>query len=717
MGHQVHRTHDVEEIGVIRCLCNEASASGGGSEGIEVEVLLLQMAPADGGDAGGRGLIVQCGLVEHVAQQIGHGGAPAEAHHPDLQVALDLVLGNVIAQSIPDILGSQPEAQVLVILAQRQRAGQIDVEVAGPLGAVAAAPDGYGDEGIRAAVRVLDVLHGHGVGDLVPGVGQSSVIVDELVGLRVKAQGVIELPDVLCPGIIVGGEVFLPVGVYVGGEAGHLQAEGCLGQVRVIAEAVLLPVEVVVVIVELPCPGLAGVAHEVELRRAPGEVGLQQGVRVRQDGEVPVLQDVGPGIQGVGPGLGAGLAAEDGLPIENVAHLQAGSHPVADAAGPGKRRAAGAEGEVLIGLFPGTLGRYRQGSQGAGGVLGRAGTDAVEGDRLLAGTQTAAHHPDIAQHQAVVHQGVVVAGADAADIDHVGAVRGGAGVQINAELCDAVADGAAGGDAVDAEGAGQLSEGTVHRHGDGAVLDETLCGAVGIGEGDARQALARRKGVGILVGVAEGDVQVADGAHVVFKERPPQVVDGVAVAVQHAAGEQAPRKGTGVVAVAVIDDVLLAGVNVVHQEVVAILALFEVCHGIDGDVVIGDDVGVRVDGDVRGRGLGRDLGGVPVLQDAGPGGQGVARSAGEDAALIDGVIGVACVVVGDDVLIGDVIGHAAVLGPCHRAGPGLEGGGEVVLVLAEDLRLVHGKGGIRAAGRVRAQAGDPREADVVRLAS
>ena len=317
----------------------------------------------------------------------------------------------------------------------------------------------------------------------------------------------------------------------------------------------------------------------------------------------------------------------------------------------------------------------------------------------------------------MVHKGVVVAGADTADIDHVGAVRGGAGVQINAELCDAVADGAAGGDAVDAEGAGQLSEGTVHRHGDGAVLNETLCGAVGIGEGDARQALARRKGVGILVGVAEGDVQVADGAHVVFKERPPQVVDGVAVAVQHAAGEQAARKGTGIVAVAIVDDVLLAGIDVVHQEVVAILALFEVCHGIDGDVVIGDDVGVRVDGDVRGRGLGGDLGGVPVLQNAGPGSQGVARSAGEDAALVNGVLGVAGVVVGDDVLIGDVIGHAAVLGPCHRAGPGLEGGGEVVLVLAEDLRLVHGKGGIRAAGRVRAQAGDPREADVVRLAS
>ena len=166
-----------------------------------------------------------------------------------------------------------------------------------------------------------------------------------------------------------------------------------------------------------------------------------------------------------------------------------------------------------------------------------------------------------------------------------------------------------------------------------------------------------------------------------------------------------------------LDDVLLAGIDVVHQEIVVPVALFQVCHGIDGDVVIGDDVGVRVDGDVRGRGLGGDLGGVPVLQDAGPGGQGVARSAGEDAALIDGVLGVACVVVGDDVLIRNVIGHAAVLGPCHRAGPGLEGGREVVLVLAEDLRLVHGKGGVHAAGRVRGQVGDSRKADVVRFAS
>ena len=590
----------------------------------------------------------------------------------------------------------------------------IDVEVAGPLGAVSAAPDGHGDEGIRAAVRVLDVLHGHGVGNLIVRTGQSGIIIDELVGLRVKAQGVIELPDVLRPGEIVGGEIPVPVGVYVGGEAGHLQAERGLSQVRVIAEAVLLTIEVVVVVVELPSPGLPGAAHEMELRRAPGEVGLQQGVRVRQDGEVPVLQDVGPGVQSVGPGLGVGGTPEDALTVEEVVHLHVVGHPVADAAGPGQRGAAGAKGEVLIGVLAGGPGVYHQPLQGAGGVLGRAGADAVEVDRLLVGAETV-WDADASQYQAVVHQGVIVTGADAADGDGAGAFR--AGVQIDIELCDAVADGAAGGNAIDAEGTGQLPEGPVHRHGDGAVLDEALRSAVEIAEGNARQALARPKGIGILVGVAEGDVQVADGAHVAFKERPPQVIDGVAVAVQHAAGEEPSGEGAGVVTVSVIDDVLLGGVDVVHQEVVIPMALFQVCHGIDGHIVIGDDVGVRLDGGIRGRGLGGDLGGIPVLQDAGPGGQGVARSARENAALVDGVIGVAGVVMGDDVLIGDVIGHTAVLGPCHRAGPGLEGGGEVVLVLAEDLRLIHGKGRVHAAGRVRGQVGDPRKADVVRLAS
>ena len=77
------------------------------------------------------------------------------------------------------------------------------MKVADPLAAVAAAPDRHGDEGIRAAVRVLDVLHGHGVGDLIVRTGQRGIIIEKLIGLRIKAQGMIELLDVLRPDQVI----------------------------------------------------------------------------------------------------------------------------------------------------------------------------------------------------------------------------------------------------------------------------------------------------------------------------------------------------------------------------------------------------------------------------------------------------------------------------------------------------------------------------------
>ena len=118
----------------------------------------------------------------------------------------------------------------------------------------------------------------------------------------------------------------------------------------------------------------------------------------------------------------------------------------------------------------------------------------------------------------------------------------------------------------------------------------------------------------------------------------------MAVAVQHAAGEQPPGKRAGVVTVSVIDDVLLGGVDVVHQEIVAVMGLgFQICQRVDGEIVVGDVVGVRLDGGIRGRDLSGDLGEIPILQNIGTGVQSIVagrgrRCAGKQYLVIECII-------------------------------------------------------------------------------
>ena len=96
MGHQVHRAHDVKNVGVEILARRLLAGTGGSGKGVDIDVLLGEMPsaysaaaivpPVDGRSA------FRCGHVQLATEKVCHGGAPAEAHHPDLQVTLDLLL-------------------------------------------------------------------------------------------------------------------------------------------------------------------------------------------------------------------------------------------------------------------------------------------------------------------------------------------------------------------------------------------------------------------------------------------------------------------------------------------------------------------------------------------------------------------------------------------------------------------------------------------------
>ena len=127
---------------------------------------------------------------------------------------------NIVTKTAQNVVGSSLEA---VMVAAEFFIAVVHVEVACPFTAVAAAADRNGDQGVRAAVLILDILHCQRVGDLVRGIIKRHIIINVLN--RAEIQIVQQLPNIFGSGNRRADAFAAPCGVSICREGRHLKAQ------------------------------------------------------------------------------------------------------------------------------------------------------------------------------------------------------------------------------------------------------------------------------------------------------------------------------------------------------------------------------------------------------------------------------------------------------------------------------------------------------------
>ena len=117
---------------------------------------------------------------------------------------------NIVTKTAQNVVGSSLEA---VMVAVELFLAVVHVEVACPFAAVAAAADRNGDQGVRAAVLILDILHCQRVGDLVRCIIKRHIIINVLN--RAEIQIVQQLPNIFGSGNRRADAFAAPCGVSI----------------------------------------------------------------------------------------------------------------------------------------------------------------------------------------------------------------------------------------------------------------------------------------------------------------------------------------------------------------------------------------------------------------------------------------------------------------------------------------------------------------------